>query len=52
MYQWRSLMPVQKVGSGYRWGQQGKIYPTRKQAEEAGQAAYANGYKPQGQKQQ
>jgi hypothetical protein len=38
-------MPVKKVNGGYRWGQSGKIYPTRKQAERQGRAAYASGYK-------
>ena len=31
-------MPVRKVGSGYRYGQTGKIYPTRAQAEKQGAA--------------
>ena len=44
-------MPVQKVGEGYRWGQQGKVYSTRKQAEEQGRAAYASGFKPKDKKQ-
>jgi hypothetical protein len=44
-------MPVQKVGGGYRWGQHGKVYPTKQQAEEQGRAAYASGYKTRDKKQ-
>jgi len=38
-------MPVSKVQGGYRWGQSGKVYPTKAQAERQGRAAYASGYK-------
>jgi hypothetical protein len=38
-------MPVRKVKGGYRWGQSGKVYPTKIQAERQGRAAYASGYK-------
>lgn len=38
-------MPIHKVKGGYKWGNHGKVYPTRKQAEEQAAAAYANGYK-------
>jgi hypothetical protein len=38
-------MPVQKVPGGYRWGQSGKVYPTKAQAEAQGRAAYAAGYR-------
>jgi hypothetical protein len=38
-------MPVRKVKGGYRWGQSGKVYPTKTQAERQGRAAYASGYK-------
>lgn len=38
-------MPVQKVPGGYRWGQTGKIYPTKAQAEAQGRAIYASGYR-------
>jgi hypothetical protein len=38
-------MPVKKVEGGYQWGNKGKVYPTKKQAEEQAAAAYANGYK-------
>lgn len=34
-------MPVQKVSGGYRWGNTGKVYPTRKQAEMQGAAIEA-----------
>ena len=35
-----------KTAKGYRWGKSGKVYPTKKQAEAQGRAAYASGYKP------
>lgn len=38
-------MPVKRVPGGYQWGEQGRVYPTRAQAEQQGQAAYAAGYK-------
>lgn len=38
-------MPVQRVKGGYKWGQSGKTYPTKQQAERQGRAAYAAGYK-------
>ncbi len=37
-------MPVRKVDGGWKWGNHGKVYPTREQAEKQGEAAYANGY--------
>lgn len=37
-------MPVRKVDGGWRWGNHGKVYPTKEEAEEQEQAAYANGY--------
>ena len=37
-------MPVRKVQGGYQWGTQGKVYPTKRQAEAQGRAAYASGY--------
>ena len=40
-----SIMPVQKVPGGYRWGQSGKVYPTKAQAEAQGRAIYASGYR-------
>lgn len=39
-------MPVRKVQGGYRWGSQGKVYPTKAQAQAQAKAAYAAGYKP------
>jgi hypothetical protein len=42
-------MPVYKIQKGettyYRWGQQGKLYRTKKQALAQARAAYAAGYK-------
>lgn len=38
-------MPVQKVPGGYRWGNVGKVYPTKAQAEAQGRAIYASGYR-------
>lgn len=38
-------MPIRKVQVGYKWGDSGKVYPTRKQAEKQAAAAYASGYK-------
>jgi hypothetical protein len=37
-------MPVKKVQGGYKWGTQGKVYPTKQQAEAQGRAAFASGY--------
>lgn len=34
-----------KGGKGWQWGNSGKVYPTRKQAEAQARAAYASGYK-------
>lgn len=45
-------MPVQKVAGGYRWGQSGKVYPTKAQAEAQGRAIYAAGYRENSQKTQ
>lgn len=42
-------MPIRKVNGGYKWGDSGKVYPTRKQAEKQAAAAYASGYKGYGQ---
>lgn len=41
-------MPVKRVKNGWRWGDSGKIYPTKAQAEEQGRAIYASGYKGKG----
>jgi hypothetical protein len=44
-------MPVKEVRNasgnimGYKWGETGKVYRTRAQAEKQGQAIYAQGYK-------
>ena len=38
-------MPVRKVQGGYQWGQSGKVYPTREQAERQGRAIYRSGYR-------
>jgi len=38
-------MPIRKVNGGYKWGSQGKVYPTRQGAEKQAAAAYAHGYK-------
>jgi hypothetical protein len=42
-------MPIHKITRDgktyYRWGDSGKEYPTRKQAEEQARAIYASGYK-------
>jgi hypothetical protein len=37
-------MPVQKSGSGYKYGDSGKVYPTREQAAAQGRAIAASGY--------
>ena len=37
-------MPTKKVKGGYQWGSKGKVYPTKKQADAQGRAAYASGY--------
>jgi len=38
-------MPVYKVKGGYRWGQTGKVYKTKEEAERQGKAIFASGYK-------
>ena len=38
-------MPVKKVKNGYRWGDSGKVYKTRAEAEKQGRAIRASGYK-------
>lgn len=38
-------MPVMKVPGGYRFGQSGKVYPTKAQAEAQARAIYASGYR-------
>jgi len=34
-------MPVRKVKGGYRYGESGKVYPTKAQAEKQGRAIRA-----------
>ena len=41
-------MPVKKVKGGYKWGNTGKVYPTKAEAEKQGKAIYASGYKKKG----
>ena len=43
-------MPVHKVPGGYQWGNHGKVYKTKAEAERQGRAAYAHGYKGGGKK--
>jgi len=43
-------MPVRKVKGGYKWGNSGKVYKTKKQAERQSKAIYASGYKTKGRK--
>ena len=38
-------MPVRKVKGGYQWGDHGKVYSAKSDAEKQGRAAYASGYK-------
>ncbi len=38
-------MPVRRVKGGYKWGQHGHVYKTRRGAELQARAAYANGYR-------
>lgn len=37
-------MPVRKVDGGYKWGNTGKVYPTKAQAEAQGRAIRATGW--------
>ena len=38
-------MPVHQTKGGYKFGQTGKVYPTRAQAEQQARAIYASGYR-------
>ena len=38
-------MPIKKVKGGYKWGNTGKVYPTKAQAEKQQAAIYASGWK-------
>ena len=35
-------MPVRKVKGGYKWGDKGKVYPSKEQALKQGRAIYAS----------
>lgn len=37
-------MPVHQTKGGYKFGQTGKVYPTREMAERQARAIYASGY--------
>lgn len=37
-------MPVRKVKEGWQWGETGKVYPTKAEAQRQGRAIYASGY--------
>lgn len=41
-------MPVHKTNGGYKFGESGKTYPTRAQAEKQARAIYASGYREKG----
>lgn len=41
-------MPVMKTKGGYKWGNSGKTYKTRAQAQRQGKAIRASGYKKGG----
>ena len=47
-------MPIHKVVKNgktyYKWGKHGKLYTSKKKAQEQAAAAYANGYKGEGKK--
>lgn len=38
-------MPVKKVKGGYKFGNSGKVYTTKKKAQKQAKAIYASGYK-------
>ena len=38
-------MPTHKVKGGWQWGNHGKVYKTKAEADAQGRAAYASGYK-------
>ena len=38
-------MPVRKVKGGYKWGNSGKVYKRKSDAEKQARAIYASGYK-------
>jgi hypothetical protein len=38
-------MPIHKTKKGYKWGNKGKTYKSKKKAVKQMKAAFANGYK-------
>jgi len=38
-------MPIKKVKGGYRFGNKGKTYKSKKKAQKQAKAIYASGYK-------
>lgn len=46
------MMPTHKTKGGYKWGEKGKVYPTKEQADRQGRAIRASqarqGKKPHG----
>jgi hypothetical protein len=38
-------MPIKKVSGGWKWGQSGKVYATKKGAVNQAKAVYSAGYK-------
>jgi hypothetical protein len=38
-------MPIHRVAGGWKWGNHGHVYKSRKGAEAQARAAYANGYR-------
>lgn len=43
-------MPIKKVKGGYKFGETGKVYPTKEQAEKQQTAIYASGWKEKSKK--
>lgn len=41
-------MPIRKVKGGWQWGNSGKVYKSRKDAEKQAKAAYSSGYREKG----
>lgn len=37
-------MPAIKTATGWKWGSSGKVYPTKREAEEAGRKKLGRGY--------
>jgi len=38
-------MPIHRVSGGYKWGNTGKIYPTKKQTEKQAADIYSSGWR-------